>query len=72
MFAFKVPDMTCGHCVKTITAAVTAVDGRAKVGVDLGQRLVTVDSGTATEAKLQAAITEAGYSPVPASRSVPG
>jgi len=72
MFAFKVSDMTCGHCVKTITAAVTAIDGRAKVVVDLNHRLVTVDSGAATEGQLQAAITEAGYSPVPASGATRG
>lgn len=66
MFAFKVPDMTCGHCVKTITAAVTAIDEHARVNVDLNQRLVRVEAGTATAAQLQAAITEAGYNPVPA------
>lgn len=66
MFAFKVPDMTCGHCVKTITTALTAIDARARVDVDLNQRLVTVEAGTATAAQLQAAITDAGYNPVPA------
>mgnify|MGYP001359714454 CR=1 FL=1 len=72
MFAFKVPDMTCGHCVKAITAAVTAIDGRARIDVDLSQRLVSVETGTATAAQVQAAITDAGYSPVPASGATPG
>jgi len=72
MFAFKVPDMTCGHCVKTITAAVMAIDGRARVEVDLNQRLVSVEGGAAAAAQIQAAIEEAGYSPVPAPSPAPG
>ena len=32
---FQVPDMTCGHCVKTITGAVNAAAPGATVAVDL-------------------------------------
>jgi copper chaperone len=31
MIAFEVKDMSCGHCVGTITKAVTALDGGAKL-----------------------------------------
>ncbi|MEY3674478.1 MAG: hypothetical protein RJB47_1186, partial [Pseudomonadota bacterium] len=31
MLTFEVNDMTCGHCVSSITKAVVAVDHEAKV-----------------------------------------
>lgn len=71
MIAFDVPDMTCGHCASTITKAVQAADSNAQVQIDLPQHRVTVTAGHADAAALQAAITEAGYSPVPAA-AAPG
>ncbi|MFC5500159.1 heavy-metal-associated domain-containing protein [Caenimonas terrae] len=64
MIAFEVKDMTCGHCVATITKAVKAVDGNATVRADLAAHLVTIDTRAADAAKLKAAISEAGYTPV--------
>lgn len=58
-----VDGMTCGHCVKTITHALTALDPAATVSVDLGEHLVHVigalDADTAA-----AAIADAGYTVV--------
>lgn len=59
---FNVPDMTCGHCVKTITGAVTAAAPGASVAVDLPTHRVTV-SGTDQADKVEAAILDAGYEP---------
>ncbi len=59
---FNVPDMTCGHCVKTITGAVTAAAPGASVAVDLSTHRVTV-SGTDQADKVEAAIRDAGYEP---------
>lgn len=64
MRAFKVEDMSCGHCVAAITGAVKAVDPAAGVDVDLASRLVRVESARADEAAVAAAIAEAGYTPV--------
>jgi copper chaperone len=66
MTNFLVNDMTCGHCVSTITKTLQALDPRAKVTIDLGQRLVKVESASVGAASLQAAIAEAGYTPEPA------
>ena len=57
---FNVPDMTCGHCVATITKAVKAVDPAAEVKADLAGKTVTVESAVpaATVAK---ALDQAGY-----------
>lgn len=52
--------MTCGHCVKSITTALTAVDGVTSVDVDLNAGTVTV-GGSAATASLAAAIEDAGY-----------
>ncbi|CAB3631480.1 heavy-metal-associated domain-containing protein [Achromobacter sp. SIMBA_011] len=59
---FQVPDMTCGHCVKTITGAVTAAAPGASVAVDLPAHRVTV-TGTDQADKVEAAIRDAGYEP---------
>ena len=64
--AFQVEDMSCGHCVKSITAAVKAADPEAQVRVDLAAKRVEVDAAAADAAALRAAIQEAGFTPEPA------
>jgi copper chaperone len=56
---FTVPGMTCGHCVKTITAAVQNAVPGARVATDLQTHRVTVEGAGAEQAR--AAIEEAGY-----------
>ena len=64
MIAFEVNDMTCGHCVSTITKAVKAIDQKATVSIDLAAHRVEIEP-TETDAKeLGHAIKEAGYTPV--------
>lgn len=53
----SVPNMTCGHCKKTVEAAIEEVGGRAKV--DLEDREVEV-SGL-PEATVLAALKAAGF-----------
>jgi copper chaperone len=60
MQRFDIPDMTCGHCVKTITQAVQSVDAAAKVQADLATHSIGVTS-SASVASLSAAIAAAGY-----------
>ena len=64
MTTFEVKDMTCGHCVSTITKAVRAVDQGAKVQIDLATHRVTIDPTEADAAGLSDAIKQAGYTPV--------
>ena len=64
MTTFEVKDMTCGHCVSTITKAVKALDLGAKVQIDLATHRVTIDSTEADAAELSDAIRRAGYTPV--------
>lgn len=64
MIAFEVNDMTCGHCVSTITRAVKSADQAAAVRVDLARHRVEIDPFDADAQALADAIKEAGYTPV--------
>ncbi len=66
MIAFEVKDMTCGHCVSTITKAIKSADRSAKVTTDLVRHLVMVEPTEADAQELHEAIAEAGYTPVQA------
>lgn len=63
MIAFEVKDMTCGHCVSTITKALKSADRDARVTVDLSKHLVMVEPTEADAQELSDAIAEAGYTP---------
>ncbi|OGS94084.1 MAG: heavy metal transporter [Gallionellales bacterium RBG_16_56_9] len=62
MFEFTVQDMTCGHCVATITKAVKQVEPQATVDADVQNHVVRIDGVTDGKA-IEAAIREAGYTP---------
>lgn len=64
MIAFEVSDMSCGHCVSTITKALQSADKDAKVTIDLARHLVMIEPAAADADQLREAIAEAGYSPV--------
>ena len=61
-FQFVVPDMSCGHCVSSITKAVQAVAPAAQVSTDLATHRVTVEGAPDAEA-IRKAIADAGYEP---------
>lgn len=65
MTEFRVDDMTCNHCVMTITKAVKSLDQSAKIDIDLAARRVRVESPLG-QAKLADAIRDAGFTPVQA------
>ena len=56
---FRVPDISCGHCVEAITKEVTPLDGVTAVDVDLDTKTVSVTGGDRDA--IIAAIDEAGY-----------
>ncbi|HUR89165.1 MAG TPA: heavy-metal-associated domain-containing protein [Ramlibacter sp.] len=62
MIQFKIPQMSCGHCVRAVTEAVQEVDPQAKVQVDLATKQVQVES-SAERGKIEHALAEAGYAP---------
>ncbi|WP_107981306.1 heavy-metal-associated domain-containing protein [Pseudoduganella sp. UC29_71] len=60
MYQLQVEDMSCGHCVASVTKAVKALDAQASVEVDLASKQVKVQSGVPLEA-VTAAIADAGF-----------
>ena len=57
---FKVPDMSCDHCVASITRAVKAIDPAAEVTADVAGKTVTVASAVSAAAVAKA-LNDAGY-----------
>jgi copper chaperone len=57
---FAVQNMTCAHCVRTITRALQAVDSGVEVAVDLAGGTVTVN-GVLDAAQAIAAMQAEGY-----------
>lgn len=64
MTVLDVKGMTCGHCVKAVTAAIHALDAQARVEVDLAGGIVRVES-TSPVQTIAHAIGEAGYEATP-------
>jgi len=64
MHSIDVQGMTCGHCVKTVTEAIVALDQKAAVRIDLAHGKVEIDSAL-PRAELVRAIGEAGYEAAP-------
>lgn len=62
MQEFQIPNMSCGHCVRSITEAVQTLDPAARVTADVPQHKVQVET-TAQREVLVAKLTEAGYAP---------
>lgn len=62
MIEFTVPDMSCNHCVGTITKTVQALDANAKLSVDLASKQVKIESNQTREV-LALALTEEGFPP---------
>ena len=58
---YNVPGMHCAHCERAVTDEVSAVAGVESVAVDLDSKRVTVVGSALDDAKLRAAIDEAGY-----------
>jgi copper chaperone len=65
-----VEGMTCGHCVRSVTSEVEALEGVDEVTIDLvpdGQSTLRVVGSHSLDADaLEAAVEAAGYAVVPA------
>ena len=59
----KISGMSCQHCVKTVTDALTELPGvrRAKVNLRKAEAVVRFDASRVSTADLTKAITAAGF-----------
>ena len=57
-----IPDMTCGHCVASVTQAIKTLQADVDVVCDLAHHTVHVaDMGKLTPARVIAALDEVGF-----------
>lgn len=57
---FHVPEITCAHCVRTITRALQSINAEARVDVDIAAKLVSVE-GALTAEQVVAALAANDY-----------
>jgi len=62
MVELKVSGMSCGHCVKAVTAAIQAADPGASVQVALDTGLVRAETRL-SPGEVTAVLAEEGYPP---------
>jgi copper chaperone len=60
MAVFRVPDIHCDGCVRSLTSAAIGVDAQAQVTADLQTKLVTVTTRAADDAVAEA-FRDAGF-----------
>lgn len=60
MIELTLPDMTCGHCVRTVTEVAQRLDPNAKVETDLANHRARFDTEADPQA-LRKALEEEGY-----------
>jgi copper chaperone len=65
MSVFRVPDIHCDACIRSMTSAVQRLDPTATLQADLGSRQVRVES-TASGATVADALRDAGFTVEPA------
>jgi copper chaperone CopZ len=59
---YKVPDISCEHCVRAITNELVSVPGVEVVNIDIPTKIVTVrHANSVTDEQIVATIAEAGY-----------
>ena len=58
---YNVPAIHCAHCAMSIREEMSEVEGVEVIEVDLASKVVTVSGRELDDAKLRAAIEEAGY-----------
>lgn len=60
MLTFRVPDMHCDGCVRSLTKAVQTLDAQATLSADIPARQVVVNTAAAAPA-VKAAFEDAGF-----------
>lgn len=59
---FYISDMTCNHCVKTLTTAIQGNDHNAQLAIDLAKHELSIQT-TNNPSVIEKIIKEAGFTP---------
>lgn len=62
LMQFRIDNMACGSCTRSVTKAIHSGDPQAKVDIDLDLKRVTVKSG-ADHSAVAAALEKVGFPP---------
>jgi copper chaperone len=60
MIELTLPDMTCSHCVKTVTSTLQRLDPNAKVQCELPTHRVSIESSVPRD-RIEQALAIQGY-----------
>ena len=60
--------MSCGHCLNAVNSALARLDGVAVKSARIGRADIEFDPARISPAEIAAAVNDAGYAAVPASR----
>ena len=60
MMNFRVPDMHCDGCIRSLTGAIRELDATATVAANLAEKVVRVESKASAEV-LAEAMRDAGF-----------
>jgi copper chaperone len=60
MIELILPDMSCGHCIQTVTDTVHRLDAQATVKIDLAAHRVQIESALPAAA-FRTALADEGY-----------
>jgi copper chaperone CopZ len=59
---YKIPNISCGHCVHTIQSEVSEVEGVKSVVADMSTRQATISfEPPATEARIKSLLADINY-----------
>jgi copper chaperone len=59
---YKVPEISCEHCVRAITNELTSVSGIEVINIDIPTKVVTIrHTDEVSDEQIVATIAEAGY-----------
>ena len=59
--SLEIRGMSCGHCVKSVSAALAKVDGVTIDNVAIGSAAVTFDPARVSADAIEAAVRDEGY-----------
>jgi copper chaperone CopZ len=62
---FRVPGMSCEHCVRVVRGELDKIPGVARVSFDLDSKVVVVEGDKLEPAAVWAAVEAAGYQAEP-------
>jgi len=61
MLRYRIANMTCGGCVKGVTATLREADPAARIDIALDRQEASITPATANAAQIEQALREAGW-----------